>query len=217
MIQIRALQHYLYCPHRWGMLYLEGLWQDNYSTVGSTLNHVNVHTDRMSHINPGKVCCSGVTVYSEKLGIYGKTDMLEFIRSGAALYVKALGGNYVLNLIEYKPTASKAPRDTAARADIVQLYAQYCCVKELFACDVNPYIFYINTHRRVKIDFADEDYQTLLNVIAEICNCEKSGIVPKSMYGEKCRGCSMLDICMPQSCPASFKGKVFDAVWMGNV
>ncbi|MCD8206860.1 MAG: CRISPR-associated protein Cas4 [Bacteroidales bacterium] len=210
MIQIRALQHYLYCPHRWGLLYLEGLWQDNSSTVKSGLGHNNVHLDKTSHVNPDKICCTDVSIYSTELGIYGKTDMLEFVRDDAGTYIDELDGKFAVNVIEYKPTAPKNPNKESVRSDCLQLYAQCCCLKELFGCDVTPYIFYIDTHRRVKAEFTEEDRQILLKVISDIEDCEQNAVIPKSEYGEKCNGCSMAETCMPKLSSKSVKNKILD-------
>ncbi len=210
MIQIRALQHYLYCPHRWGMLHIEGLWNENSSTVKSELGHVNVHSDKLSHVNRNKVCCTDVTVYSETLGIYGKVDMLEFVRSESGAYIDGLGGRYFANVIEYKPTAPKNTHQGGVEADHLQLYAQCRCVGELFKCEVAPYILYIDAHRRVKVEFSDVDFQNLVKAIGEIDAYMRDGIVPKAEYGTKCSGCSMIDTCMPRLKSSGVKKKILE-------
>lgn len=42
MIPIRALQHYSYCPHRWGVLYMDGAWSENACTVKANVLHQRV-------------------------------------------------------------------------------------------------------------------------------------------------------------------------------
>ena len=43
-ITIRSIQHYLYCPHRWGLLEIDKAWAE-YKEVDSKLIEVGATTD----------------------------------------------------------------------------------------------------------------------------------------------------------------------------
>lgn len=190
MIQIRELQHFLYCPHRWGVLHLENGWKENVFTILAEIFHERVHSGEKSYAK-GKTILRDVTVYSEKLGLYGKLDCMEIINEK-----EDENGIKSVNVIEYKPKQPK--EEEVALADKLQLYAQYRCVKSQFNCKVNSYMYYRNTKRRLKVEFNEEDESLLLKTISEITNCRESGTIPAPIYNNRCNGCSMGDDCMPK-------------------
>ena len=38
-ISIRSLQHYLYCPHRWGLIEIDRAWVENYFVARGNIVH----------------------------------------------------------------------------------------------------------------------------------------------------------------------------------
>ena len=42
-ITIRSIQHYLYCPHRWGLLEIDKAWEENIFVTKANLMHKRVH------------------------------------------------------------------------------------------------------------------------------------------------------------------------------
>lgn len=42
-ISIRMIQHYLYCPHRWGLLEIDKAWAENVFVTKGNLMHERVH------------------------------------------------------------------------------------------------------------------------------------------------------------------------------
>lgn len=72
MIPIRAIQHYAYCPHRWGLLYQEGMWAENAFTVQGDLLHERVHREKLLAKSGAGLSFGGMSLYSGAHGIYGK-------------------------------------------------------------------------------------------------------------------------------------------------
>jgi CRISPR-associated exonuclease Cas4 len=81
-IPISALQHWVYCPRQCGLFHLEQVFEDN------------VHTDRGQAVHhlvdaPGYEMKSGVKVeralslWSDRLGLIGKADFVEFHPDGS--------------------------------------------------------------------------------------------------------------------------------------
>lgn len=140
MIQIRALQHYLYCPHRWGLLYIEDAWQENAFTVKADLVHKRVDEGGVLKSGGGVRAYGDVAVYDEELGIQGKVDCLEVSEEGERVNA---------DIVEYKPTMPK--RGMPADAERLQIYAQYLCVKKLFSGTVRAFVYYADVHRRVRV------------------------------------------------------------------
>ena len=42
-ITIRSIQHYLYCPHRWGLMEIDKAWAENVYVTKANLMHERVH------------------------------------------------------------------------------------------------------------------------------------------------------------------------------
>ena len=204
MIAIRELQHYLYCPHRWGLLYCDDMWQENAFTVRAEILHENVHSGRKLVSTKTKTDLSNVTVFSNEYGIYGKTDRLELRLDKNGISVLGYDGKYKPTVIECKPTQ---PDGEPCFADEIQLLAQKVCLDEMFGCDVDAYFYYFDTRRRVKIDFKDEKI-LLKNLVAEIEEYKSRSDVPAATYGKKCAGCSMKDVCMPKCDFSNVKGAI---------
>lgn len=184
MIPIRALQHYLYCPHRWAALYLSGEWRENALTVRAGIAHERVHSGKTLDTRGGAKTLSGVTLYSIKLGIYGKADILEVWQSGEKTSVR---------VVEYKPSK----RAVVSTADRLQVYAQFRCAQELFG-NAEAFIYYADARQRIKLSFTEEDERLLLQTIDNINECVQNGIYPPPRRFEGCNGCSLADSCMPK-------------------
>ena len=75
-IPLSALNHYLYCPRRAALIHVEGIFKDNHHTLRGDIVHE--HADL-----PGYEVAKGVTllralpVWSERLGLNGKCDIVE--------------------------------------------------------------------------------------------------------------------------------------------
>ena len=64
-ITIRSIQHYLYCPHRWGLLEIDKAWAENIFVTKANLMHGRVHDpDKQYHLKNKKVFTS-VPVYND--------------------------------------------------------------------------------------------------------------------------------------------------------
>ena len=53
-ITIRSIQHYLYCPHRWGLLEIDKAWAENIFVTKANLMHKRVHDPRKIIFLEGK-------------------------------------------------------------------------------------------------------------------------------------------------------------------
>lgn len=206
-IPIRALQHFLYCPHRWGMLYRDGLWEDNALTVLAGLAHERVHSGDKLVQSRKKLALSNVTVYSRKWGIYGKVDCLELIPDAAGVAVAPYPGTYLLTVVEYKPTA---PKTEASVADRLQLFAQCSCIQEIFGVTPEAYLYYTDIRKRVRICFDEEDVHILKQVVEQMQVWQEEERIPPPVYGSKCNGCSMWDRCMPKQIKKSVYAAVLE-------
>ena len=85
-IAIRSIQHYMYCPHRWGLIEIDRAWAENIYVTKANLMHERVHDPDGSYTLRGKKVYTSVPVYNDKeeYNLYGVTDCLEISENEAA-------------------------------------------------------------------------------------------------------------------------------------
>lgn len=139
-IAIRSIQHYLYCPHRWGLLEIDCAWAENVFVTKANLLHDRVHNPKASYSSSGKKCYTSVSVYNDKseYNLYGVTDCIE------------VTGNENSNLciVEYKP--SKPKNKDYNFDDLMQVFAQKICVDYVFNCDCDGVLYYADVKKRIR-------------------------------------------------------------------
>lgn len=207
MVAIRELQQYLYCPHRWQMIYREDQWQENYATAWADLIHERAHSGEVLVQSERKVTLASVTIYSERYGVYGKTDLLELVKDPKGTPIPGYPDRYRVSVIEYKPTS---PKGEAGLAERLQLYAQTLCVNELFACNAEGYLYFADTKKRVRIHFSEEE--KVFHQIVEAIRSYREGETLFAEYGKKCSGCSMKERCMPKASQASVRSVLLEEI-----
>ena len=67
-IAIRSIQHYMYCPHRWGLLEIDKAWAENFFVTKANLLHERVHDPEKNYTARGKKVFTAVPVYNDKEG-----------------------------------------------------------------------------------------------------------------------------------------------------
>lgn len=182
-IAISALQHLLYCERQFALIHLEKEWLENRFTAEGRALHERAH-EKAVESRGGVRAARSVSVASEKLGLSGQCDVVEFHRDGTIIP------------IEYKRGKPKSHR-----ADDVQLCAQAMCLEEMRSVEISKgYLFYGTTRRRTEILF-DEDLRQITSTAAlRARSILESGKLPSAQYEkEKCSACSLLPICQPQS------------------
>lgn len=183
-IPIRNLQHYLYCPHRWGLIEIDRAWAENAFVVKANLLHNRVHSGD-SYFSRGKKVYTNIDVWDDTLGLIGKVDCVE--RQGDQLCI-----------VEYKPTM---PSGGGIRhEDAIQLFAQKLCLDGTFGIDCKTEMYYSDVRKRYAVDFSTDKvayYEELQRILAEMHIFIVAGSIPPIREGQKCNGCSMKDLCMP--------------------
>ncbi len=199
-VNIRSIQHYMYCPRQFGLLVLNQDWSENALVVMANIMHERVHSGKHEIHSRGKIELSSVSLYHDELDLYGIADCIEFVESKAGVYIEQLGDKFDVNIVEYKPRQPVS--GTANETDAIQVFAQKLCADYIWNCKSTGYIYYGDTHRRVKLHLNEEydKYYTLLQrLISEMNDILESGSIPARVKGQKCSGCSLKDVCMPQN------------------
>lgn len=200
-VNIRDIQHFMYCPRRYSLLEINDDWADNYFVIKANLLHEHVHDGSHSFSDSNKLVRSNIAVYNDlpEYDLFGITDCVEFVKDRNGVEIKDLGGSFRVRIVEYKPKAPKGADFN--ETDAIQVFAQKICADFVWKCNCEAYIYYSDIRKRVRLPF-DSEYEKydaiLKNILREIRNIREEKIIPPREKGQKCSGCSMADICFPK-------------------
>jgi len=200
MMPLSALNQFLYCPRRAALIHLEGIFEDNEHTVRGSLVHE--HADM-----PGYEVAKGVTVlralpvWSERLGLSGKCDLVEVEKSEIGnrkseieMEPPDVGCHASLVPVEYKKGKRRAFEN-----DDAQLCAQGLCLEEMLGVTVERgAVFHAASKRRREVEFTVELRKLTEQAIAALHQLVASGSVPPAVFKPACEECSLYEICLPQ-------------------
>ncbi len=182
-IQLSAIQHYVFCPRQCGLIHVEGIWSENLFTARGKILHQKVDSGE-DELRGEKHITRGLNVFSKRLGLSGRADVVEFTESGEKI---------VPYPVEYK--AGKPKLDIS---DIAQLCAQALCLEEMLGVQVRKAaVFYGKPRRRLEVELTDELRRSTEEIIMKVHEMMQKRIVPKASYSPKCDACSIVDECMP--------------------
>lgn len=184
-IPLSALQHAVYCLRQAALIHLERLWEENRLTAeGRVLHQV---TDKGGHRHiKGVRRINRLALTSHKLGIAGFADLVEFLPSEK-------------HEIPY-PVEFKRGKAKPHQADEVQLCAQALCLEEMTGHPVpDGALFYGETKRRVIVHFDEPLRKLTLETIEQLRGVFSSlQTPPPTLHAERCRACSLYEICRPK-------------------
>ncbi|HID76047.1 MAG TPA: CRISPR-associated protein Cas4, partial [Planctomycetaceae bacterium] len=187
---VSALQHFMFCPRRAALIYLEGLWSENRFTAEGRLLHRRVHDARRGEKRPGVRVARGLEIRSYRHGLVGKADVVEFHSSSP-------GQSPQVTIVEYKRGRPKPALDEPFH---VQLCAQALCLEEMLGRGVSDgAIFFGRANRRVEVPLDTALREKTLAAIAALHELIGAGRTPAARYQARCRRCSLLHLCLPKA------------------
>ena len=180
-VLISALEHWAYCPRQCGLIHLEAVWDENVFTIRGTGLHARADTP-MSRAERGRRVARALPLWSERHGLTGRADVVEFLRDGTPVPVETKSG--------------KAGERVPER---VQLCAQALCLEEMFGLEVpEGFVFYAASQRRVAVAMDDALREETLATVAAVRAMMFGERLPAARYDRRCRNCSLIDACLPQ-------------------
>ncbi len=182
-IPLSALNHWAYCPRRCGLIHMEGEFTDNIHTARGNTEHQQV--DRMAHVTSrdGARVEYALPVWSDRLSLIGKCDVVEFWPDGTVFPV------------EYK----HGPKHKWLNDDL-QLAAQALCLEDMLGRPVlMGAIYHASSHRRREVPITAELRAAVLQTADAIRAMLVSGKLPAPVNDARCRECSLQDICQPSA------------------
>jgi CRISPR-associated exonuclease Cas4 len=187
IVLISALEHYSYCPRQCALIHVERIFDENVFTLRG--RHAHERADEAhSDMENGVRIERALPLWSDRLGLQGKGDVVEFHPDGRIVPV------------EYK----NGPR-RERRHDDVQLCAQAFCLEEMLGVSVEQGAVYsLQTHRRREVAFGDDLRDETLDMIVQVRAVQRSaGPLPPALNDARCPRCSLLDACVPATVVAA--------------
>jgi CRISPR-associated exonuclease Cas4 len=179
-IAISALQHWSYCPRQCALIHVEQVFADNVHTARGHAVHAVV--DEPGAERSGTVRIErAMPLWSDRLGLVGKADLVEFEADGSAYP------------IEYK----HGPR-RQHRHDDLQLAAQALCLEEMTGLPVPAgAIFHFSSRRRREVAI-DSLLRTAVDMaVKAVRELLSSSALPAPVNDARCRNCSLIGLCQP--------------------
>lgn len=177
---ISALEHYSYCPRQCALIHVEQVFDENLYTLRGRRVHERAH-DPESALEEGVRVERGMPLFSERLGLVGKADVVEFRLDGTPYPV------------EYK----SGPR-RRSRHDDVQLCAQAVCLEEMLGCEVPcGAVYHFSSRRRREVAFNEGLRSFTEEIVRGVRQMLSTATVPPPVADARCPKCSLFDACMP--------------------
>lgn len=184
-ILLSALQHWIYCPRQCGLIHLEQVFEDNVHTARGQAVHRLVD-------EPGFETKSGVKMeralplWSDRLGLIGKADLVEFHPNGTVF-----------------PVEFKHGRKRQGLHDDIQLAAQALCLEEMLGRPVpKGAIYHASSHRRREVAITPVLRKQVEDTVAAIRTMLESGVLPPPANDTRCQECSLKNLCQPEAVAA---------------
>lgn len=180
-IPLSLLNDFLYCRRRAALKAIEGLRGTNQHTVLGDSVHKQVDVSGYATIKD-VVLLRAVPVWSERLGLSGKCDIVERYPDGS------------LAPVEFK----KGKRRRFDNDD-AQLCAQALCLEEMFGLDISRgAIFYAKSRRRREVTFSAELRRFTEQAIEFVHRLIEEEMVPQAVHKPQCSECSLFNQCLPE-------------------
>ena len=227
-IALSLLNDHLYCPRRAALKVVEGWRSANEHTNRGDIVHE--HADLAGYeVVKGVTLLRALPVWSERLGLNGKCDIVEATAPAvdlrfqiSDLKLRAATGptadlkSQIPNLrsggtpAALLPVEFKLGKRRQWANDDAQLCAQALCLEEMFGIPVpRGAVFHADSKRRREVEFTPELRARTEKAIAELhALLEQSQIsnlkseippLPAAVLKPACEECSLFDICLPKA------------------
>ena len=183
-VMLSALQHYAYCPRQCALIHLEQVWAENGHTMEGQLMHKHVH-DSGSRMRDDMKSVTDLELRSERLGLCGRADVVEFHRCGEVWQPYP---------VEYK----KGRPHRGCDADRIQLCGQAFCLEEMLGVTIREgALYYGQMRRRITVEFTEALRRRTEEVARAVHELLEQGMTPPPQEGQACKACSLQEACLP--------------------
>lgn len=189
-VWLSMLEHYVYCPRQFALIHIEQVFDENIFTLKGSQEHERINEAASGEIN-GVRFERSLPLFHQKLAMTGIADLVEF-------------PDGIPYPVEYKHSWHRG-----RKAAEVQLCAQALCLEEMFNCEVKSGAIYsIKSHKRYEIALNTELENITLNALREVRLMLASGKTPPAVNDARCRNCSLVEACIPETTSSKNSDKV---------
>jgi len=184
-LMLSGIQHFIFCKRQCGLIHLEQIWNENNLTLQGEALHERVDKPE-SENRPNIKIERSLSIKSEQLRLIGRADVVEFHKQD---------DKWIPFPVEYKRGKPKQGLE-----DKIQLCAQAICLEESLNCNIQKgALFYGQEKRRLEVSFDVNLREATIEAAKGFHKMMESNMLPVPEYGAKCKNCSLLEICMPES------------------
>lgn len=178
-VMISALEHYSYCPRQCALIHLEQTFDENIYTLKGHMAHERVD-QALTRDEEAIRVERGLPLWSRRLGLTGKADVVEF-------------HNNIPFPIEYK-----LGQQRKWQYEAIQVCAQALCLEEMIGCPVpRGAIYYCSSRTRREVEFNTQLRETVAQIAEAVRAMLKSMILPPAVNDQRCEKCSLIESCLP--------------------
>ena len=178
---LSLLNDFLYCQRRAALKAIEGWRGTNEHTVVGDSVHEQADVSGYETVK-GVTLLRALPVWSERLGLNGKCDIVERHPDGSLV-----------------PVEFKKGRRRKFDNDDAQLCAQALCLEEMFGLDIpKGAIFHAKSKRRREVEFTEDLRRLTEQAIEAMHRLIEEEAVPQAVHKPQCSECSLFDYCLPE-------------------
>jgi CRISPR-associated exonuclease Cas4 len=180
-IAVSALNQYSYCPRRCALIFMDQEFVDNIHTQKGTSEHERA--DQTFHVcdAEGVRLEYALPVWSRRLRLSGRCDVVEF-HPGGTVY----------------PVEYKHGKKHKWLNDDLQLAAQALCLEEMLGIRIERgAIFHKGSMHRREVEFTHELRRQVEETAAAIHALLASEHLPPPINNQRCPECSLKESCLP--------------------
>lgn len=194
LVLVSAIEHYAYCPRQCALIHVDQTFDENVYTVRGTLAHERVDIPA-SELASGVRYERALPIWSERLGLIGKADLVEFRPEGPFP-------------VEYKAGRRRVSGARFGPEDL-QLCAQAMCLEEMLDTRIDSgAVFYWTTRRRHPVAFTPALRAAVEEAVRGIREQLMAQRLPDAPNDARCKRCSLIVSCLPAvvAAPARIRG-----------
>lgn len=183
LIPLSALEHWSYCPRQCCLIHAEQAFAENIHTLRGQAIHARTDEPGVEAGYEGRRIARAVPLWCDRLGLVGKSDVVEFLSDGTPY-----------------PVEYKHGRKRERKHDDIQLAAQATCLEEMTGKRV-PFgaIYHASSRRRREVAITPELRQAVEACVAEVRATLRGLTLPPPLNDKRCRECSLAELCQPEA------------------
>ncbi len=180
-LSLSALEHWSYCPRQCCLIHAEQAFAENIHTLRGQAVHARTDQPGVEAGYEGRRIARALPLWCDRLGLVGKSDVVEFLSDGTPY-----------------PVEFKHGKKREERHDDIQLAAQAMCLEEMTGKAVPlGAIYHATSHRRREVAITQELRQAVETCVAEVRAALAESTLPPPVNDRRCHECSLIDLCQP--------------------